>query len=298
MKALCSPPDAITPPPVFVFSRKGTEVTAFSDATDAALAAERADSDARISALEAANADLAQQVAALTKQLNPPALTEDFADLSNWAVYNGAGAYSQQGVRLAENSSVEGGVLTVSAGPVSARTSIGGKMLAVGDYAAGGVQHRTPRGPGTRYTMDIRMSASVGTRAVALLWPYQASWPEGGELDFEEDGADLADRQSTAITNHWANATGGNAQRVVKFGPHDFTEWTAVEVLWLPGLFVVKFDGAEAVRYTDNVPANQMKLSVQTAIAKGGQSPTFGGAPRTPGNIQVRNLRIYDADSE
>jgi len=138
------------------------------------------------------------------------------------------------------------------------------------------------------------MDASQGTRAVALLWPYQMGWPEGGELDFTECGADLADRQSTAIANHWADAYGKNAQKVIHFA-HDFTTWADVEVIWQTGLFVVTINGAEAARYTEHVPDNQMKLAFQTAVAGGGQAPTFKTAPRTPGCIQVRALRIYDA---
>ena len=247
---------------------------------------------------------LAEEVAALKAKYEPPAmpaLAEDFADLAAFSVYNGAGAYSQQGVRLDDNAAVAGGILTVSCRPVIAKTAIGGHTLAVGDYAAGGVMHRAIRGPGTRYTMQLRMDASQGTRAVALLWPYQMGWPEGGELDFTECGADLADRHSTAITNHWYDPSkvsdtnkNGNAQKVIHF-THDFTQWTDVEVLWQPGLFVVTIDGTEAARYTEHVPTNQMKLAFQTAVAGGGQAPTFKGAPRTPGCIQVRALRIYDA---
>jgi len=250
-------------------------------------------------------ADLKSQIAGLKAKYEPPTmpvLEELFTDLAAFSIYNGSGSYSQQGVRLDDNSTVADGVLTVSCRPVTTRTSIDGKTLLAGDYAAGGVMHRAVRGPGTRYTMQLRMDASKGTRAVALLWPYQMGWPEGGELDFVECGADIPDRQSTAITNHWydpAKVTDknrqGNAQRVIKFAPHDFTAWTDVEVLWKPDLFVVTIDGVEAARYTDHVPTNQMKLAFQTAVAGGGQSPSFNGIPRTPGNLQVRALRIYDA---
>jgi len=231
-----------------------------------------------------------------TGQQQPPVLAEGAVDMSGWShPYQGLGAYSQQGARLKQNVQVANGVLTVFARPVTTRTVIGTKTLAPGDYAAGGIMNRTPLNPGSRISLDLRMDASVGTRAVALLWPSKLGWPEGGELDFVENGADLANRQSTAITNHWANASGGNAQKVIKFNSHDFTTWSHVEVLWQANLIVVTIDGVEAARYTDHIPQGPMRLAIQTAVAGGGQSPTYDGASRTPGNVQVRDLRIHAA---
>jgi hypothetical protein len=217
-------------------------------------------------------------------------------DLAGWThPYQGLGAYSQQGARLDQNVQVSNGVLTVFARPVTTRTVVGTKTLSPGDYAAGGIMNRTLINPGSRISLDLRMDASVGTRAVALLWPAKLGWPEGGELDFVENGADLGDRQSTAITNHWANANGGNAQKVVTFKPHDFTAWSHVEVLWQSGLFVVTIDGVEAARFTDHIPQGPMHLAIQTAVAGGGQSATYDGASRTPGTIQVRDISIRAA---
>lgn len=222
-----------------------------------------------------------------------PLVSDDFNDLSGWYhPYNGAGAYSQQGARLASNVEVASNTLTVWARPVTTSTTIGTHTLQPGDYAAGGIMNLASINPGERITLDLRMDASAGTRAVALLWP-QGSWPADGELDFTEDGAEYPDRQATAITNHWANATGGNAQQVVRFGPHDFTAWSHVEVTWQPTSFVVTIDGVVAAQFTDHMPPGPMNLAVQTAVAGGGQSPTYNGAARTPGNIQVRSLRIY-----
>jgi len=268
------------------------------DTVEAALdayAAERFNAGA--ASRDAEVTELLEQIAALKAKYEPeqkPALVEDFADLAAWMTPTGAGNFSKQGARTAANVTADNGVLTVWCRPVKEKTTIAGHVLQAGDYAAGMAQHRAIRGPGTRYTMQLRMDASQGTRAVALLWPYRMGWPEGGELDFVECGADLADRQSTAIANHWADADGKNAQKVIHFD-HDFTKWVDVEVLWQPGLFVVTIDGTEAARYTEHVPTNQMKLAFQTAVAGGGQAPTFKGAPRTPGCIQVRALRIYDA---
>jgi hypothetical protein len=224
---------------------------------------------------------------------------DNFADLSGWSSpYNGSGAYSQQGVRLKGNTQVDNGMLTVSARPVTSTTVVGTKTLSPGDFAAGGIIHRARLYPGTRIALDLRMSRSVGTRAAALLWP-EGPWPAAGELDFVENGADLADRQSTAITNHWYDASAsnkqGNAQQVIKYGPHDFTTWSHVEVLWQAHLFVVTIDGVEAARYTDHIPQGPMHLAIQTAVAGGGQDPSYKGASRTPGNVQVRGLRIYPA---
>jgi hypothetical protein len=234
--------------------------------------------------------------AAPTGQPSTPTLSGGIVDLSGWSnPYQGLGAYSQQGARLKQNVQAANGVLTVFARPVTSTTVVGSKTLAPGDYAAGGIMNRTPINPGSRISLELRMDASVGTRAVALLWPSGMSWPEGGELDFVENGADLGNRQSTAITNHWANASGGNAQKVIKFSPHDFTAWTHVEVLWKTNLIVVTIDGVEAARYTDHIPQGPMRLAIQTAIAGGGQSPTYDGARRTPGNIQLRDLHINAA---
>jgi hypothetical protein len=228
-----------------------------------------------------------------TDQPQAPILAEGTIDLAGWShPYQGLGAYSQQGARLKQNVAAANGVLTVFARPVTTTTVVGTKTLAPGDYAAGGIMNRTLINPGSRISLDLRMNASVGTRAVALLWPAKMGWPEGGELDFVENGADLGNRQSTAITNHWADAGGRNAQKVVKFNQHDFTAWTHVEVLWRADLIVVTIDGVEAARYTDHIPQGPMRLAIQTAVAGGGQAPTYDGAPRTPGNIQVRDLRI------
>ena len=229
-------------------------------------------------------------------QQSTPILANGTVDLSGWSSpYQGLGAYSQQGARLKQNVQMDNGVLSVFARPVTTRTVIGTKTLAPGDYAAGGIMNRTTINPGSRISLDLRMDASVGTRAVALLWPAKLGWPEGGELDFVENGADLGNRQSTAITNHWADASGHNAQKVIKFSSHDFTAWSHVEVLWQANLIVVTIDGVEAARYTDHIPQGPMRLAIQTAVAGGGQASTFDGASRTPGSIQLRDLHIFAA---
>lgn len=220
-------------------------------------------------------------------------LAEDFADLSGWSnPYNGSKAYAIQGARLKENVEVRNGVLTVHCRPVTVKTVIDGKTLNPGDYAAGGIMHKGVLHPRGHMTLDLRMKASKGTRAVALLWP-EGPWPEYGELDFIENGADIPDRQSTAITNHWAGADGKNAQKVIKYGPYDFTTWSPVEVEWLPDHFLITVDGVEAARYVDHMPPGPMHLGIQTAVAGGGQDPSFKGTPRTAGHIQVRNVRFY-----
>ncbi len=273
------------------------------DQADADMAADLAQTTADLAqtqaALEQARADLAAQPVPAAPVDKPALVADDFADLSGWLNgYHGTGAYAQQGVRLRGNVEVAEGVLTVHTRPVATETAVGAKVLAAGDYAAGGIMHRTVLEPGCRISMDVRMTASVGTRAVALLWPHAEPWPAGGELDFVENGADLGDRQSTAITNHWAGPDGKNAQRVANFGPHDFTDWTPVEVLWLAGkapLFLVTIAGRVAAAFTDNVPTWPMKLAIQTAVAGGGQAAIWNGQDRTPGSISVRSLRIRTA---
>jgi hypothetical protein len=232
---------------------------------------------------------------ATTAATQPSSLvTDNFVNLSGWGhPYNGAGSYSTQGVRLSRNTQVGGGVLTVWARPVTTTTHIDGRTLRPGDYAAGGISHSKELHPGTRVALDVRMKASIGTRAVALLWPERA-WPAAGELDFIEDGANQPTRQSTWIANHWMS-NGKRAQKIVKFSPHDFTTWTHVEMVWRSGSIVVLIGGREIAHFTEHIPQGAMHLVVQTAVAQGGQSKYFNGQQRTPGNIEIRNLRITSA---
>jgi hypothetical protein len=221
----------------------------------------------------------------------PSSLT---ASSSGWGhPYNGSGAYGVQGVRLGSNTQFADGVLTVWCRPVTKTTTMDGKTLRVGDYAGGGISHSKDLRPGTRIALDVRMKASIGTRAVALLWP-EAAWPAGGEVDFIEDGANQPTRQSTWIANHWSS-NGTPAQKIIKFSPHNFTAWSRVVMVWKSGSITVSVDGRQAAKFTEHIPHGVMHLVVQTAVAKGGQSKIFDGATRTPGNIQVRNLSIGPA---
>jgi len=221
-------------------------------------------------------------------------VSDDFRSLAGWrSPYHSSGSYSKQGVRLASNTRLADGVLTIHARPTPSRVTVGGVTVPAGGWTAGGIMHNTVIRPGSRLTVELRLNRSVGTRAAALLWPHQTPWPRGGELDFVENGADNPTRQSTAITNHWAGPDGRNAQKVIKFGPHDFTQWTNVEVIWTWGRFVVNIAGRRAAVYTEHVPTTPMKFAVQTAIAGGGHGSTFKGVPRTPGLISIRRLRIY-----
>ena len=129
---------------------------------------------------------VSQSAPSPTGQHSPSTHPQGTVALSGWSrAYQGLGAYSQQGARLKQNVQVANGVLTVFARPVTTKTVVGSKTLAPGDYAAGGIMNQTDLNPGSRISMDLRMDASVGTRAVALLWPSKAPWPEGGELDFD-----------------------------------------------------------------------------------------------------------------
>lgn len=248
-------------------------------------------------ALKIATEERAAAVRALADHMTThepqPRLTDTFDDLTGWLnPYHGAGAHEKQGTRLRTNVENNDNTLTIHCRPTTTPTTLGTRTIPTGAWTAGGIMHREILTPGTRITLQLRMNPSTGTRAVALLWPHQLPWPEGGELDFTENGGDIPDRQSTAITNHWAGPN-GHAQKVIKFGPHDFTQWTHVQVDWTD-TFTITINGQVAATYTDHVPTTPMKLAIQTAVAGGGDSDTFNGQPRTPGWIQIRQLRIYD----
>lgn len=288
-------------------------VDAYADAVVAdAVAAQRAIDqeaidrlNATVDQLIAENADDDATIAGLRAQilaLSPPLYVDTFASLAGFGVYNGSGSYGQQGVRLGANSVPSSSGLSVHCRPVTDAVTLGGRTLQPGDYAAGGGMWKQPLSPGCRIEMDVRMSASWGTRAVCLLWPADTAahpWPAGGELDFVENGgvAGQDTRQSTNVTNHYLDPSRpqNNGQQIVKFGPHDFTAWSHVVVLWQTDLFVVTVDGVEAARFTTNVPSWPMKLAFQTAVEGGGQSPMFQSRPRSPGRLDVKNLEVYAA---
>lgn len=223
-------------------------------------------------------------------------VTDDFTSLAGWFVYHGNGSLSAQGARLRQNVKLKDLKRTfarVYVRPVKKTTTVGGTTLNAGDYAAGGMSQRLGHQTYGRWVMDLRMKdTQAGVRAVALTWP-EERWPEAGEIDFVENGADLPPSSGrTAIANHYADPGGRNAQEV-KLVDGDFTTWVTVEVDWRPDLLVISFDNVKVFRTTQNVPDGPMFLAVQTAVADGGQGTTWNGAPRSAGHIDIDNLSVY-----
>ncbi len=245
--------------------------------------------------LSAALAKVAELEALLPTPEAKPLLVDDFTDLDGWAIYHGDGSYAIQGARLRSNVELVDGTLVLHARPVEQAVTVGGTALAPGDYAGAGMILREPFMPGTAIELDTVVTASSGTRVACLLWPASEKWPEDGEFDVIEFGADIPDRLRTAITNHWGGTGTTPKERnrqAVRSYVHDFTRPCRIRVEW-DHEFRVFVDGVLAATFTDHIPTWPMKLTLQTAVARGGKAATLDGKPRTPGRLEVTQRRVY-----
>jgi hypothetical protein len=200
-----------------------------------------------------------------------------------WFIGNGGtlDKIQQQGLRLADNVVVvnDGGrnVVRIYVRRSDQPYTVSGTTIPAGSWSAGLMQERPPyQYKYGKWEFDFKATPGRGSRVVALLWPGDGSpsWPAGGELDAPEMGDNNADRLTDTITNHWANASGGNAQKVVTVS-QDFTQWVHVTYRWSANRLEVDYNGRQVAVFTDNLPPDIMKLCLQTAVAKGGWADTF-----------------------
>jgi hypothetical protein len=205
---------------------------------------------------------------------------------SRWYIASGGSLdkVNQQGLRVPENVEVvtDNGrkVVRIYVRKTTKAYTVGGTTIPAGSWSAGLAQMRaSDQHRFGKWEFDFKATAGRGGRVVALLWPGDDApgWPAGGELDAPEMGDDHADRQASAITNHWANASGGNAQKVFTV-TQDHTQWVHVVYRWSSSKITVEYNGRVVATYTDHLPPASMRLALQTAVAKGGWANTFTDA--------------------
>lgn len=225
----------------------------------------------------------------------PPTRVIDWSDPAPVWVANGIADLTQFGARTTNNVETTPGLLRVHVRPSGTQRTIGGVTFAPTDYLAGMAQIRQSFKYGT-VKFRARFTAGYGGRLVILTWPDTAagspSWGSGGgEIDMiEYNGNEDAARQAYTLALHYGNGT----QQVTKRVTNDGTVWRDYRLDWGPSLVRFWIDGAVVFTDSTHSPPGPMKLSFQTAVAGGGQSPTWNGSPRVASFLEVGPVSIWE----
>ncbi len=220
----------------------------------------------------------------------PPTWVEDWASLDGWTAH-GAADLAQFGARTRNNVEVVDGRLRVHVRPTPTTVTIGGQTFPAGSFLAGMYQlsDRPISGGTLRWT--ARATPGWGGRLVVLTWPAPGSpsWSAGGgEIDaIELNGTDEADRNGYQLSLHWGTKPRPPATKKINVDMTTVHEFT---LRWVPRQSVtLDVDGAEVFRDTtpEHAPPGPMFVSVQSAVAQGGSSPTLDGQPRVASYIEV-----------
>lgn len=201
-----------------------------------------------------------------------PELYDDFADLSQWWVYNGLG-HDGNGLRSPSAVAVSSGIMTITG---TADGTSGGMMWANRARQYG--------------RWEVRARATAGAlqyHPVLLLWPpEEIGWPAGGEVDFMEIN-NSASRQLVGYNLHHMAGPGG-AHAVEEHSINiDATQWHVWAVEWSAANISVFVDGTKWAETTDpaRIPDWPMSLCLQL--------DNFGGDVSAGGTLQVDWVRYY-----
>lgn len=194
----------------------------------------------------------------------------DSLDHSVWGVYGGRGN-GITGPRSRQNTFVQDGTLVLRTAPVDGVWHGAG----VSSHPGGWTQMYG------KYLVRLRFEPGYGVRAVALLWP-TAPWPP--EIDFFEVPANVPDRTTGIVANHYVGADGRNTWERA-FVQADFTQWHTVGVEWTPTALRFTLDGEVVETMTANVPHEPMWLGLQTA--QGDMRQGFVPRPEGPQKVDL-----------
>jgi Glycosyl hydrolases family 16 len=138
-----------------------------------------------------------------------------------------------------------------------------------------------------QYDVRFRIDQADGVKYAIMLWP-NAAWPCGGEIDFGEDGG--GGRQSTTLTVHYCNSSGGNAILPQHTISADFSQWQTLGIDWTPGSIVWTLNGQPEATITGaHVPSGPMFLAIQSETNTNcALSPGYTCIdPTTPPNVNM-----------
>ncbi len=108
----------------------------------------------------------------------------------------------------------------------------------------------------------FKMQAAQGVKYAILMWPVRVPWPDGGEIDFGEDGG--GNRAITTLSSTYGN--NGVAETL----PHhpfagNFTHWNTLKLVWTKDNLLEYLNGRRAARISSpEVPSDRMTLAIQT----------------------------------
>jgi len=190
-------------------------------------------------------------------------------DESEWVVFDGPGP------RARENVIVRNGKLLL-------RTrQIDGEWLAAGVGSSRAVVQQYGK-----YVARVKVEKGAGTRAVALLWPNDGSWPP--EVDFFEIGGDDPRRQTNRITNHYP--PGNQMEHLSK--PGDYTKWHNVGVEWTADAMKFTLDGRVIGTITENIPQQPMWFGLQSGLETGQYAPSPDNYKSV--DYKAKWVKVYD----
>ncbi len=133
----------------------------------------------------------------------------------------------------------------------------------LGKWASGGVSSaRCVSMTYGIFEVRFKMQPARGVKYAILLWPVSVPWPDGGEIDFGEDGG--GNRASTILSSIYGlNGVEETLPQHVIGG--NFARWNTLKLVWTKGSLVEYVDGRRAARISSpEVPSDRMTLAIQT----------------------------------
>lgn len=136
------------------------------------------------------------------------------------------------------------------------------------------------------YEVRFKMQPAPGVKYAILLWPQRVPWPDGGEIDFGEDGG--GNRSATILTNHYGR--NGVAEALpYHVIPGDFARWNTLKLVWTAGNLVEYINGRMVAHISSpEVPSDPMALDIQTETnTVCGMSSYTCISSRTPATVDL-----------
>lgn len=125
-----------------------------------------------------------------------------------------------------------------------------------------------------KYEIRFRYGPGFGTKAVALTWPNDGTWPP--EVDWLEFRADEASHNTLTLTNHYKP---GNQMQHAPSLHGDWTQWHTVGLEWTPDALRYTLDGAVTATQTGQVPQKDMWMDLTNNLGRSAASKPNSSTP-------------------
>jgi chitosanase len=206
-------------------------------------------------------------------------------DPAKWSLYDGPG-HDNNGLRVPARCTVAGGKLSITG--------------LAGSPNAGGMAHKYDRQYGKWEIRARSFYTSAPTNQggltpsyhpVAIIWPTNDLWPQGGEYDFMEN--DRVGQAAAGAFIHYPSKSSTNYQEAPSDFPVDMRQFNNFAIEWTSSFIKLYVNGTLWATFSGGSDANKNAIQAMLSGHLTLQMDAFTGSGMNAGTMEVEWVRVY-----